>query len=84
MSKRDHGGRLSWTVLGVRMGSTSEQPQRIEMLAALGRMSWMECPPQHLWLDGSAARAVLKAVICRRPTRGCTGSGWPTLAESGG
>jgi hypothetical protein len=66
----DHGGRLSWTVLGVRMGFTSEQPQRIEMLAAIGRkswMSWMECPPQHLWLDGSAARAVVKAVICRRP-----------------
>ncbi len=63
----DHGGRLSWTVLGVRMGFTSEQPQRIEMLTAIGRMSWMECPPQHLRLDGSAVRAVVEAVICRRP-----------------
>jgi hypothetical protein len=63
----DHGSGLSWTVRGVQMRFTSEQPQRIEILAAIGRMSWMECPPQHLWLDGSAARAVVKAVICRRP-----------------
>lgn len=62
----DHGSGLSWTVLGVRMGFTSEQPQRIEILAAIGRMSWTQRPPQHPWLDGSAARAVVKAVICRR------------------
>jgi hypothetical protein len=62
-----HGSGLSWTVLGVRMGFTSEQPQRIEILAAIDRMSWTERPPQHPWLDGSAARAVVKAVTCRRP-----------------
>jgi hypothetical protein len=79
----DHGSGLSWTVLGVRMGFTSEQPQRIEILAAIGRMGWTERPPQRPWLDGSAARAVVKAVICRRPTRGCTGLVWPTLAKGG-
>jgi hypothetical protein len=63
----DHGSGLSWTVLSVRMGFTSEQPQRIEILAAIGRMSWTERPPQHPWLDGSAARAVVKAVACRLP-----------------
>ncbi|RBY95456.1 hypothetical protein DQ237_12970 [Blastococcus sp. TF02-8] len=49
------------------MGFTSEQSQRIEILAAITRMSWTERPPKNLWLDGSAARAVVKAVICRRP-----------------
>jgi hypothetical protein len=63
----DHSSGLSWTVLGVRMGFTSAQPQRIEILAAIGRMSWTERPPQHPCLDGSAARAVVKAVACRRP-----------------
>ncbi|CCG02875.1 protein of unknown function [Blastococcus saxobsidens DD2] len=62
----DHGSGLSWTVLGVQMGFTSEQPQRIEILAAIGRMSWTQRPPQHPGLDGSAARAVVKAVACRR------------------
>ena len=51
--------------MGVGMGFTSEQSQRIEILAAIGRMSWTERPPQHPWLDGSAAGAV-KAVVCRR------------------
>lgn len=63
----DHGSGLSWTVLGVRMGFTSEQLQRIEILAAIGRMSWTERAPQLPWLDGSAARAVVKTVVCRRP-----------------
>lgn len=62
----DHGSGLSWTVLGVRMGFTSEQPQRIEILTAISRMSWTERAPQHPWLDGSAVRAVVKAVVCRR------------------
>jgi hypothetical protein len=61
-----HGSGLSWTVLSVRMGFTSEQAQRVEILAAIGRMSWTERPPQHPWLDGSAARAVVKSVACRR------------------
>ncbi|WP_147251809.1 hypothetical protein [Blastococcus sp. TF02-8] len=63
----DRGDRPAWTALGVRMGFTSEQSQRIEILAAITRMSWTERPPKNLWLDGSAARAVVKAVICRRP-----------------
>jgi hypothetical protein len=49
------------------MGFTSEQPQRTEILAAIGRMSWTERPLQHPWLDSSAARAVVMAVVCRRP-----------------
>lgn len=63
----DHGSGLCWTVLGIRMGFTSEQSQRIEILAAIGRMSWTEPPPQRPWLDGSAARAVVEAGVCRRP-----------------
>jgi hypothetical protein len=63
----DHGSELSWTALSVRMGFTSEQPQRVEILAAIGRMNWTERPPQRFWLDGSTARAVVKAVSCRRP-----------------
>jgi CubicO group peptidase (beta-lactamase class C family) len=62
----DHGSGLSWTALGVRMGLTIEQPQRVGNLAAIGRMNWTERPPQHFWLDGSAARAVVKAVTCGR------------------
>ena len=63
----DHGSGLSWTILAVRLGFTSEQPLRTEILAAIGRMSWTERAPQHPWLDGSAARAVVKAVACRHP-----------------
>lgn len=63
----DHGSGLSWTVLGIRMGFTSEQSPRIEILAAISRMSWTEPPPQHPWFDRSAAGAVVEAVICRRP-----------------
>lgn len=63
----DHGSGLSWTALGVRMGFTSEQPQRVEILAAIGRMSWTKRPPHHHCLVGSAARPVAKAAIRRRP-----------------
>ncbi|TQN43664.1 hypothetical protein FHU33_3122 [Blastococcus colisei] len=77
----DHGSQLSWTVLGVRMGFTSEQSQRIEILTAIDRLSWTEGPPQHPCLDGSAARAVVNVVVCRRPHRRLYRIGMADLGE---
>ena len=65
----DHGDQLSWTVMGVRMGFTSEQPQRAEILAAIDRMSWIEPSAQLPGPEGAAARAVINAVIYRHPHR---------------
>jgi hypothetical protein len=58
--------RLSWTPLGVRMGFTSEQPQREEILAAIDLMTWTKIPARPHYLDGPAVRAIVNAVFHRR------------------
>lgn len=58
--------RLSWTALGVRMGFTSEQPQRDEILAAIDRMNWVETPARPHYLDSQAVRAIVNAVFHHR------------------
>lgn len=58
--------RLSWTALGVRMGFTSEQPQRDEILGAIDRMNWVEKPARLPYLDGQAVRAIVNAVFHHR------------------
>ncbi len=58
--------RLSWTALGVRMGFTSEQPQRDEILSAIDRMNWVETPARPFYLDGQAVRAIVNAVFHHR------------------
>ena len=58
--------RLCWTALGVRMGFTSGQPQREEILDAIDRMTWVQTParpPYLASLDGQAVRAIVTAVV---------------------
>lgn len=66
--------RLTWTVLGARMGYTSEQPQREEILDAIERMNWtqlsrrvtaLQHPSVRPLLRGSAVRAIITAVFHR-------------------
>ena len=67
MTTRTHDAdRLSWTALGVRMGFTSEQPQRDEILSAIDRMNWVETPARPFYLDGQAVRAIVNAVFHHR------------------
>jgi hypothetical protein len=64
MTTSTHGAdRLSWTALGVRMGFTSEQPQREEILDAIDRMTWVQTPARPPYLDGQAVRAIVTAVV---------------------
>ena len=58
--------RLSWTALGVRMGFTSEQPQRDEILGAIDRMNWVQTPARPTYLDSQAVRAIVAAVFHHR------------------
>jgi hypothetical protein len=60
------GDRLSWTALGIRMGFTSEQPQRDEILAAIDLMAWTPTPARPPYLDGPAVRAIVNAVFHHR------------------
>jgi hypothetical protein len=58
--------QMAWTALGVRMGYTSEQSQREEILAAIERMSWTQTPARPPYLDGQAVRAIVNAVFHHR------------------
>ena len=58
--------RLSWTALGVRMGFTSEQPQRDEILDAIDRIHWVETPARATCLDSQVVRAIVMAVFHHR------------------
>jgi hypothetical protein len=58
--------RLSWTALGVRMGFTSEPPQREQILAAIERMNWIESSTQPHYLDSAAVGPTVRAVLGRR------------------
>ena len=59
----DRSDRLSWTALGVRMGFTSKQTQREELLAAIEHMSWTETPARPPYFEHQAVRAVAAAVL---------------------
>jgi len=59
--------RLCWTQLGVRMGYTSTQVQRAQILAARKRMRWTQSPSDLPCPDAPAARAVINAVFAHRP-----------------
>jgi hypothetical protein len=58
--------QMVWTALGVRMGYTSEQSQREEILAAIERMNWVHAPARPPYLDGQAVRAIVNAVFRHR------------------
>ena len=58
--------RLSWTPLGMRMGFTSEAPQRQQILAAIGRMCWLQMPTHPHYLDSPAVRHVVLVVLHQR------------------
>ena len=64
-------GQLSWTTLGVRMGFTSEQPQRDAILAAIESMTWVQTPATPRYLDGPAVRAIVNAVLHKRRDQLC-------------
>jgi hypothetical protein len=76
--------RLYWTTLGVRMGFTSEQTQRQEILAAIDRMTWTKTPTGPPYLDRPAVRAIVNAVFHRRdPRRSLVRVGVAQLASGG-
>ena len=55
--------RLAWTQLGVRMGFTRDENQRVEILDGIGHMAWAETAARDRYLGGPAARAVGRAVL---------------------
>ncbi len=68
VSAPDDVGR-TWSKLAARMGYTSEEPQRQEILAAIARMSWTELGTDAAlpnFLDGQAVRAIVAAIYHRR------------------
>lgn len=58
--------RLSWTALGVRMGFTSQQQQRDEILDAIDRIHWVQTPARTPCLDSQVVRAIVVAVFHHR------------------
>jgi hypothetical protein len=66
MTTSRRSGHMSWTELGVRMGFTSEQSQREEILAAIERMNWAHTSAGRSDLDGQAVRAIVNAVVHHR------------------
>ena len=66
MTASTRPGRLSWTPLGVRMGFTSEAPQREQIIAAIGRMCWLQMPTHPHYLDSPAVRHVVLVVLHQR------------------
>ena len=67
MNSCTHDVRLSWTQLGVRMGYTSTQVQREQILAARKGMRWTQSLSDLPYPDAPAARAVINAVFAHRP-----------------
>jgi hypothetical protein len=55
--------RFSWTGLGVRMGFTCEESQRLEILDGITRMAWTGTGTRHRYLGGPAARAIVRAIL---------------------
>jgi hypothetical protein len=63
--RTDHDG-LSWTGLGVRMGFTCEESQRVEILDGIARMTWTGPGTRHRYLGGPAARVIVAAILGHR------------------
>ncbi len=61
----DH--HLSWTQLGIRMGFTRDESQRVQILDGIARMAWAETAVRHHNLGGPAARAIARAIIGPHP-----------------
>jgi hypothetical protein len=59
--------RLSWTQLGIRMGFTRDDSQRLEILDGIARMAWTETGARHHYLGGPAARAIARAILGAHP-----------------
>jgi hypothetical protein len=59
--------RLSWTPLGIRMGFTRDDSQRLEILNGVARMAWTETGARHRYLGGPAARAIARAILGAHP-----------------
>lgn len=57
------GAQRSWTVLGARMGYTSDPPQRDLILAAVARMTWTDDIAAVPYLAGAAVQAVIRALV---------------------
>jgi hypothetical protein len=57
------GDRLFWTPLGIRMGFTIDESQRMEILDGIAQMSWTETGTRHRYLGGPAARAIVRALL---------------------
>lgn len=53
--------RVSWTVLGARMGYTSELLQRDLILDAAARMTWTDDIARVRYLTGAAVQEVIRA-----------------------
>jgi len=64
MTLRTQDQQLSWTALGVRMGYTTEAPQREDILAAAARIVWQPATAQ-LMFDSPAVQAVVAATMGR-------------------
>ena len=54
---------MAWTQLGVRMGFTRDENQRVEILHGIRHMAWTETGARHRYLGGPAARAIVRAVL---------------------
>ena len=57
---------MSWTRLGVQMGFTCEESQRVEILDGITRMAWTETGTRHPFLGGPAACVIVRAILGRR------------------
>jgi hypothetical protein len=55
--------RMAWTQLGIQMGFTRDEDQRVEILDGIRRMAWTETGARNGYLSGPAARAIVRAVL---------------------
>jgi hypothetical protein len=58
--------QLVWTRLGLRMGYTNNSTQRMEILAAVERMTWIDQGAGTTCLAGPVARRMSRSILRRR------------------
>jgi hypothetical protein len=55
--------QLVWTRLGLRMGYTRNSAQRMEILDAIERMTWIDMVAETTYLAGPVARAMSRSIL---------------------
>jgi hypothetical protein len=65
MTRSTQDQQLVWTAMGVRMGYTTEAPQREDILAAVARIVWQPAASTAVMFHSPAVQSVIAATMGR-------------------